>query len=465
MVTVSLSVWDYLVLALMAAGILSLGFSARLRENTTLQLIAAGRNLTLPLFVATLVTTWYGGILGVGEAFDWYGIATWVLIGMPYYIFGAAYALFLAPKVRAEAAISLPERFEQRFGKTTAILGALILLVLGAPGTHILMLGTLLHMLTGMDFVPAVLLGALGGTLFLYRGGLLADARSNLLAFTMMYTSFGLILLLSIVQFGAPNLEALPETHRAWDAGKGALYVLGWVLVGSWTFVDPGFHQRVAAARSPETSRRGVLVSVGFWMLFDLLSIGTAWYAFQEMGAGLGTALFPAYADRILPPGAKGLFFAGVFGVIVSAMVGYTLVTGGTIGRDLLGRLAGTEERRVLFTRLGIGLATLVGIALALGLQSVVAIWWDVANVAIPGLLIPTVAAYVPRWRLCGVTATAALVLGSGGALLWYLLQREGLVASADKGGVLPMYVGFACSVVPAMVEAAAARLRARGPG
>lgn len=460
--TVSLSGLDYLVLALMAAGILLLGFSARLRENTTLQLIAAGRSLTLPLFIATLVTTWYGGILGVGEAFDWYGVATWVLIGMPYYVFGAAYALLLAPRVRAEAAISLPERFEQRFGKTTAVLGALILLVLGAPGAHILMLGTLLQMLTGMSFVVAVLLGALGGTLFLYRGGLLADARSNLLAFTMMYVSFGLILLLSVLQFGAPNLDALPEAHRSWDAGKGALFVLGWVLVGSWTFVDPGFHQRVAAARAPETSRRGVLLSVGFWMLFDLLSVGTAWYAYQEMGGGLGTALFPAYADRILPAGAKGLFFAGVFGVIVSAMVGYTLVTGGTIGRDLLGRLAGTEERRVLFTRLGIALATLVGIALALGLKSVVAIWWDVANVAIPGLLIPTVAAYVPRMRLCGATATASLLLGSGGALTWYALQRGAWVPTADEGGVLPMYVGFAASAVPVLVEAATARLRHR---
>lgn len=446
----------------MATGVLSLGFSARLKENTTLQLIAAGRNLTLPLFVATLVTTWYGGILGVGEAFDWYGIATWVFIGMPYYLFGVAYALLLAPKVRAESAISLPERFEQRFGKPTAVLGALIVLVLGAPAAHILMLGTLIQMLTGVNLGLAVLLGALGGTLFLYRGGLLADARSNLLSFMMMYVSFGLILVLSVVQYGAPQLDALPESHRSWDAGNGALYVLGWVLVGSWTFVDPGFHQRVAAARSPETSRRGVLISVSFWMLFDLLSIGTAWYAYQEVGGGLGPGLFPAYADSILPSGAKGLFFAGVFGVIVSAMVGYTLVTGGTIGRDLLGRLAGTEDRRVLFTRLGIAMATLVGIGLALGLKSVVSIWWDVGNIAIPGLLIPTVAAYLPRWRLCGITATASLLLGSGCALGWYALQWVGQVRTADEGGVLPMYVGFAASAVPVLVEAATARLRHR---
>ena len=29
--------------------------------------LLAGRRVTLPAFVATLVTTWYGGILGIGE--------------------------------------------------------------------------------------------------------------------------------------------------------------------------------------------------------------------------------------------------------------------------------------------------------------------------------------------------------------------------------------------------------------
>ena len=43
--------------------------------------IVAGRRLTLPAFTASLVTTWYGGILGVVE-YTWsYGISNWLYEG------------------------------------------------------------------------------------------------------------------------------------------------------------------------------------------------------------------------------------------------------------------------------------------------------------------------------------------------------------------------------------------------
>ena len=40
------------------------------KRPTTLDYLVAGRRVTLPAFVATLVTTWYGGILGIGEYRD-----------------------------------------------------------------------------------------------------------------------------------------------------------------------------------------------------------------------------------------------------------------------------------------------------------------------------------------------------------------------------------------------------------
>ena len=36
-------------------------------KNNVLDLLLLGRQLTLPLFVANLVSTWYGGILGVTQ--------------------------------------------------------------------------------------------------------------------------------------------------------------------------------------------------------------------------------------------------------------------------------------------------------------------------------------------------------------------------------------------------------------
>ena len=74
---------DMGVVGLFIVAILALGFSARLRENSVLQFLAAGRALTLPAFVATLVSTWYGGILGICESVSYYGVGTWLLMGVP----------------------------------------------------------------------------------------------------------------------------------------------------------------------------------------------------------------------------------------------------------------------------------------------------------------------------------------------------------------------------------------------
>ena len=48
------------------------------------EFLLAGRTLTLPAFVATLVSTWYGGIIAVGEYVYDNGIVTWIVFGVPY---------------------------------------------------------------------------------------------------------------------------------------------------------------------------------------------------------------------------------------------------------------------------------------------------------------------------------------------------------------------------------------------
>ncbi len=81
--TIHLSPLDLVVCGLFVFAIFALGFSARLRENSVLQFLAAGRRLTLPVFVATLVSTWYGGILGICESVSYSGLGTWVMFGLP----------------------------------------------------------------------------------------------------------------------------------------------------------------------------------------------------------------------------------------------------------------------------------------------------------------------------------------------------------------------------------------------
>ena len=56
-------------------------------------------------------------------------------------------------------------------------------------------------------------------------------------------------------------------------------FILVWFFIALWTLVDPAFHQRATSAASPEIGKKGILASILFWFLFDMLSIGTAMYA------------------------------------------------------------------------------------------------------------------------------------------------------------------------------------------
>src|SRR5271157_997976 len=98
---IHLSVPDVVVIFLYFGGVLLVGYrSARKTRSTEDDFLLAGRTLTLPIFIMTLVSTWYGGILGVGEFSYRWGIANWTTQGVPYYFFAAVFAVFLAKRIR-----------------------------------------------------------------------------------------------------------------------------------------------------------------------------------------------------------------------------------------------------------------------------------------------------------------------------------------------------------------------------
>lgn len=414
---VILSPLDYAIVALFLAAILALGFSARLRENTTLQYIAAGRRLTLPLFVATLVSTWYGGILGIAESVSYYGLGTWLLMGVPYYVFGLLYALVFAKRVRGAAEISIPERLHARFGRGVGLIGAILIFLLAIPAAHVLMLGVLAQAFTGWTLGISVVVGSAVGLLFLYRGGLLADARVSLLAFAAMYLGFAVIVGVCLVDYPAGEVLAGQgdSPKMTLTGGQDFLYILSFFVLGAWTLVDPGFHQRVASAGSPDIGRKGIFLSVIFWLLSDVLLITAGLYGARLMGPNGHYAMpenplliYPALGQLVLPSGLKAVFICGMLGTILAAAVGYTLVSGATFGRELLGRIAPgqPEARLTLWSRLGLFVALGLAIPVALSVESVVALWYSWAGVMLGALLVPVCAAY----GVVGIRASSRVV-------------------------------------------------------
>ena len=239
--------------------VITLGFYRSKKSATsTNNYILAGRKLSLPGFIATLVTTWYGGILGIGENTFNYGIQTWFIFGLPYYFFAILFAIFIAPRIRKLNFVSIPDHFHNNYGKTSGVVSGIFLLFLASPAPYILSIGILLEYITGLSFLWSLILATLFSLIYIWRGGFSAIVRTDILQFILMFGGFILLIVFAWIKIGSPieMIQQLPSEHLSPTGGNSTQYMLVWFFIALWTFIDPGFYQRCAAAESPKNSAK-----------------------------------------------------------------------------------------------------------------------------------------------------------------------------------------------------------------
>lgn len=449
---IHLSFVDAVLIVLYFFGVVYIGWRVTLRQKkSTDEYLLAGRTLTLPFFVATLVSTWYGGILGVGEYSYRYGISNWIIFGVPYYIFAFLFALFLAKKVRATNFYTIPDKLEAAFSRRTALVGAVLTFFLTTPAAYVLMLGVLVQLLFGINLTLAVVLTTTLTLVYLFKGGFRSDVWANVFEFIMMFVGFALIIVFARLQYGGLEflLERLPPLHLTWHGGKSIQFVLVWFFIALWTIVDPAFHQRCYAAKDGDTAQKGILFSILFWFIFDSMTTIAGLYARATL-SHLSEPLYayPLFAEITLPTIAKGIFYAGLLATIMSTLSSLSLISAITLGKDVFGRWKNLPDESPLVQRwikIGLALTGIFSVLLALLLPSVVQLWYTIGTCIIPGLLIPVVAGYFERFK---ITASYAL----GAMLSGWLLSTASVVYGhvfAHDGvphyflGIEPMYPGL----------------------
>ncbi len=314
---------DILVLGVYATALVIIGFirSGSSRSNSE-EYLLMGRRLSLPGFVATLVTTWYGGILGLGENTYLYGVQTWFIFALPYYIFGLIFALLLAKRISITKFISIPDHFHHHYGRSAGIVSAIFIMVLASPAPYILSIGILLQTFLDISLGWALILALGTSMVYIWTGGFGAVIRTDIFQFILMYGGFIILLGFAWGEFGSPIsiISQLPETHIDPFGGMSVQYILVWFFIAMWTFVDPGFYQRCAAANSPVTAKKGILISLVFWFIFDLLTITSGLYAKFALEISAPLFAFPLLGMEILPPIIFGLFIVGILATIMSTV-------------------------------------------------------------------------------------------------------------------------------------------------
>jgi solute:Na+ symporter, SSS family len=471
-----LSFVDWLLVAVYFLTLLALGLRGTLRgapaSQSAEEYLLSGRKLTLPAFVAALVSTWYGGILGVGEYSYLYGLSNWFVFGVPYYVFALIFALFLAKKVRESMAYSIPDQLASSFGRRVGITGSLFVFFMSSPAPYVLMQAVLLQVVTGWPLPLCLLLGTAASVLYMEVGGFRALVRIDLLQFGLMFAGFIVLLAFLIPVYGVMPFipEHVTPSHLTPTGGNSWQYVVVWFFIALWTLVAPQFHQFTLSAESPRTARRGILLSIVFWTVFDGLTTLSGLYARALLpGLAQPTMAFPALGELVLPAAAKGLFFLGMVATVMSTTDGLTFIAASTFGRDLLAPMSRRRSDRdvMAFTRAGVLITAAVAIGGALLFPSVIRLWYVIGTLFIPGLLLPVLSSYSARYRVSPAWTLAMMLAGFFFSLLWFLwgIAHAAGDAAQYPFGIEPMYAGLAASALCFLAGAATPSSRYSSPG
>jgi SSS family solute:Na+ symporter len=418
---------DLIVVIIYVVLIFYIGFiTARKKEKENSsskdEFLLAGRKLTLPIFVATLVATWYGSILGIGEFVYNSGIVAWVCFGLPYYIAAALFGAFAAKKIREANFSSIPEQISFHYGKNAGVISSVIVLLITIPAAYILMLGIIIQIFTGWHLWIAVTTGTVISLAYLFTGGFRADVYTNTAQFVLMYVGFGAFLYFTMIHFGSFDIMAakLPSKHLSFLGGFGWQYVAAWFIIALQTYVDPAFHQRCSAAKTPKTARNGILVSIIFWIIFDFMTLTTGLYAKAFLNIANPLLSYPVLGDMVLPVVWKGIFIVSLLAIVMSTLDSYTFISGATIGNDLL-----SSHKRFKkyspenLTKIGMAITGIIGIIIAIAIPSAVEIIYKSASIAVPGLIVPLILTLRKNIKLNGKSVIMIMLTGSIVSLIW----------------------------------------------
>ncbi|MCZ7611321.1 MAG: sodium:solute symporter family protein [Ignavibacterium sp.] len=448
---ISFSLFDIIIIVLFFSVLLIIGFlSSRKVKSDAESFLLSGRNMGLILFVLVNVSTWYGGIIGVGEFTYRYGLVSWFTQGLPYYFFAFLFAMFFAKKIREASLFTIPEKLEQVYGKNTALLSAVVVFILVSPAPYLLMSANLISLVFDTGDLISLLIGIILSASYLVKGGFRSNIFTDAFQFFIMFAGFIVILLVAALNFGGINFlkSNLSHSHISLTGDASVTFLIVWFLIALWTFADPGFHQRSYSAKTGNVAKYGILISIIFWALFDFLTTSTGLYA-KAIIPDLENPImaYPILAEKILAPGLKGIFYAAMFATIISTLNSFMFLSATTIGKDFIYRLSKEEriDKIKSYTIIGIIITSVLSVIIAYTIPSVVQIWYTIGSLFIPGIILPVISAYYPRIIISNKIIMVEIVLAVLSGTIWLVIRTnfQGLIYEIE-----PMLIGVTVALL-----------------
>lgn len=421
-----ISALDKSIILLYFALMIGIGFALSTRIRTFDQFFLAGRGMSAPLLICTLVSTYYGlGVMLAGSEISYEaGVVNWFFDTSPAYLLILFTALFIAPKIRHRDFRSIPDIVDSHYGLTARVLSALASFVYALPAFSIMGMGGVFVLVFGIPFEWGMVLGSGIALAYTAMGGLLADALTDTVQFVLMAVTLAIAASISLPMLGGVSqLQQQLPTHFMPTGGRPVEVLLIYIITSLSILIEPAFYQRILAAASQRAVVIAMTAGVLLWMSYDWTTTILGISARAAVAQGLlilpanQEQAVPYLAMHVLPIGLKGLFAAGMVAAAMASIDSYLLISSSNLVYDIWRPLFGkdmSDQALVRWTRITLVVATAANIGICFYFKNVERLWIFITAILICTSLIPVLAAFY--WP--GVKRRAGLAAAVAGFVL-----------------------------------------------
>ena len=409
----SIATIDYIIIAIYLMGMIGVGVWFAKRHTDFDDFFLAGRSLTTPLLITTLISTYYGidVLFGDSQLGFTNGVVAWFGYARPTYAFFLIAAFFLAQRLKEEDFKSLPDILDKYYGKNTRYVGAVTSFIYSLPALSLYGFGMLGDVILGWEPIMGMLV--LGGIALVYTltGGFWAVVLTDSIQFLFMCVVLALAVPFAMNFIGGFDkmIDILEPSYFDTMGDLSIWLIIIYASTGLAILVEPTFYQRIFAAKSYKSVRNALIIGIFIWGSYDWIITIIAMAAKTGVLQGiLPTDVAPDAAlltvmVAALPAGALGLFMAGVLSTEMSTLDSYCLVAGGNVAYDIYRpaiKPDATDQELIKKTRYGILLSWILGLAMAVSFDQMLGLWVFMASILISSVMVPILLGlFIPRFR------------------------------------------------------------------
>ena len=409
----AISTIDYVIIALYLSGMVGVGLWFAKKHTDFDDFFLAGRSLTTPLLITTLISTYYGIDVLFGDSQLGFtdGVVAWFGYARPTYAFFLVAAFLLAQRLREENFKSLPDILDKYYGKKTRYVGAVTSFIYSLPALSLYGFGMLGDVILGWK--PIVGMLVLGGIALVYTltGGFWAVVLTDSIQFVMMCVvlAFAFPFAMNLIGGFDSMINTLEPSYFDTMGDLSIWLIVIYASTGLSILVEPTFYQRIFAAKSYKSVRNALIIGIFIWGSYDWMITILAMSAKVGVLKGLlpgdvaPDAALLTIMVAALPAGALGLFIAGVLSTEMSTLDSYCLVAGGNVAYDIYKpalKPDATDTELIKMTRYGILLSWFLGFAMAVSFEQMLGLWVFLASILISSTLTPILLGiYIPSFR------------------------------------------------------------------